>query len=258
MINLWSSEMPYAREDVDFTPHIKEYIAGSKGAVIVFPGGGYEFRSPHEGEGMGEWLKSIGITAFVVEYRVAPYQHPAEISDAQRAVRYVRHNAEKYGIDRDKIAVMGFSAGGHLAGSVSVHYDKKMYEPTDAIDNECAKPDASILCYPVIDMGEYRHDGSRNNLLGRLTTKEMKEFMSLHKQVTTETPEAFIWHTSTDDCVPMMNSLLYAQALNDNKVNCEMHIYPEGPHGMGLATENEYVAKWSDNLVAWLTYKGWK
>lgn len=258
MIKLWGNEMPYRLADVEFDPHIKAYPANSTGAVVVLPGGGYEKRAQHEGETVGEWFQSIGITAFVLEYRVAPYQHPAEISDAMRAVRYVRHHAEEYGIDPQKIAIMGFSAGGHLAGSVSVHYDKKMYELTDEIDNESAKPNLSILCYPVIDMGEYRHDGSRQNLIGRKPTEEMKEFMSLHKQVTKDTPEAFIWHASPDIVVPVDNSLLYASALSACNVDFELHIYPVGSHGIGLAEDNAHVAKWSKNLEGWLVLKGWK
>lgn len=258
MINLWDKTMPYAMESEAFVPHIKEYVAGSKGAVVVCPGGAYAGRAEHESDAIGEWFKSIGITAIVLEYRVAPYKHPAEISDVQRAIRYVRYNADKYGIDKDKIAVMGFSAGGHLAGMASVHYDKKMYEPTDEIDNESARPDLSILCYPVIDMGEYRHDGSRLNLIGTRPTTEMREFMSLHKQITDDTPEAFLWHTSSDDAVPVMNSLLYAQGLAERRINYEMHVYPMGPHGLGLAKDNPYVAKWSRDLEEWLKYKDWK
>ncbi len=268
MIKVWNGNMPYKLEEiepntnafdgVEFEPYITAYPAGSKGAVIVLPGGGYVNRAQHEGTTFGEWFKSIGITAFVLQYRVAPYGHPAEISDVQRAIRYVRHHADEYGIDPDKIAIMGFSAGGHLAGSASVHYDKKVYEPTDEIDNECAKPNLSILCYPVIDMGEYRHDGSRINLIGRRPTEEMKEFMSLHKQVTQDTPEAFIWHTSPDSAVPVENSLLYASALSACNVGFELHVYPMGCHGLGLAPTEPYVAKWTNDLVAWLTLKEWK
>ncbi len=258
MINLWNKTMPYAMDTEEFVPYMKEYVAGSKGAVIVCPGGAYACRAEHEGDVIAEWFNSIGITAIVLEYRVAPYSHPAEISDVQRAIRYVRHNADKYGIDKDKIAVMGFSAGGHLAGSASVHYDKKMYEPTDEIDNESARPDASILCYPVIDMGEYRHDGSRINLIGSRPKTELREFMSLHKQITDDTPEAFLWHTSSDDAVPVSNSLLYAQGLAEHRINYELHIYPMGVHGLGLAHDYPHIAKWSRDLDEWLTYKGWK
>lgn len=268
MIKIWDGNMPYRLKEIDpnitpldsidFEPYMTAYTAGSKGAVVVLPGGGYVNRAQHEGTTFGEWFQSIGITAFVLQYRVAPNAHPAELSDVQRAIRYVRYHAEEYGIAPEKIAVMGFSAGGHLAGSASVHYDKKAYEPIDEIDSVSAKPNLSILCYPVIDMGEYRHDGSRINLIGHRPTESMKEFMSLHKQVTADTPEAFIWHASPDVAVPVENSLLYANALSACNVDFELHIYPVGNHGMGLASGNEYVAKWSKNLEAWLTLKEWK
>lgn len=258
MAELWETKIPYNDEENNFVPQIKAYPANSKGAVVVFAGGGYAFKADHEGPVMGEWLQAAGITAFVVDYRVAPYKHPAQISDAMRAVRYARYFSDKYGFDSDKIAVMGFSAGGHLAGSVSVHYDKEMYEPTDRIDRESCRPNASILCYPVIDMGEYRHDGSRQNLLGQRPTEKLSELMSLYKQVDENTPETFIWHTSSDETVPVMNSLLYAEALAKNNVPCEMHIYPIGHHGLGLSAELPYVAKWAEDLKAWLKLKGWK
>ncbi len=280
-MNLWNKTMPYAMSEEefnsiiigengnvrpmyvlndgpDFMPQITEYPANSKGAVIVFPGGGYGMRADHEGSVTAKWLQSIGMTAFVVDYRIAPYSHPAEICDAQRAIRFVRHNAEKYGIDKDKIAVMGFSAGGHLAGTLSVHYDKKFYEPTDEIDYEDCRPNASILCYPVIDMFEYRHDGSRQNLIGERALHADKEFMSLYKHVTKDTPQAFIWHTSSDQAVPVENSLLYADALSKVQVPYEMHLFPIGSHGLGLAEDNPCVHQWTGLLDNWLKRIGYK
>lgn len=258
MAELWEGVIPYNDEENNFVPHIEAYPAESKGAVVIFAGGAYGGKAVHEGPVMAEWFQSWGITSFVVDYRVAPYKHPAEISDAMRAVKYVRFYAEKYGIDRDKIAVMGFSAGGHLAGSVSVHYDKEMYKETDRIDREDCRPNASVLCYPVIDMGNYRHDGSKKNLLGDFVSEKMENFMSLHKQVNENTPEAFLWHTSTDQAVPVMNSLLYAEALSKENIPYEMHIYPMGHHGLGLSPNEPYVAKWQEDLKAWLKHKGWK
>lgn len=258
MAELWEGKIPYNGNGLDYVPQITAYPAESKGAVIVFAGGAYAMKAAHEGPAIGEWFQKNGITSFVVDYRVAPYKHPAEISDAMRAIRYVRFYAEKYGIDRDKIAVMGFSAGGHLAGSVSVHFDKEMYEPTDRIDKESCRPNASILCYPVIDMGTYRHDGSRQNLLGEHPTEKMADFMSLYKHVNENTPEAFIWHTSTDAAVPVKNSLLYAGALSAENIPYEMHIYPLGAHGLGKADDVPYVAKWLEDLKAWLKLKDWK
>lgn len=258
MNNLWKI-MPYANPDCDFIPSVTEFPAGSKGAVVVFAGGAYSLKAEHEGPVIGEWLRSIGITAFVTDYRIAPdYKHPAMICDALRAVRYARSRAAKLGFDKDKVAVMGFSAGGHLAGSVSVHYDKKFYEPHDEIDKESARPDASILCYPVIDMFEYRHDGSRQNLIGERALHTDKELMSLHRHVTPDTPTAFLWHTSEDQAVPVQNTLLYADALAKANVPFEVHIYPYGSHGLGLAPNNPHAAQWSDALEKWLKLIGYK
>lgn len=264
MENLWGKTIPYWNEEYieegnvsPRIPTITAYPASSKGAVIIFPGGGYAMRAEHEGKGYAQWFQSIGITSFVVEYRVAPYKHPAEISDAMRAVKYVRHYADKYGIDKDKIAVMGSSAGGHLAGSVSVHYDKKMYDDTDEIDEESCKPNAAILCYPVIDMFEYRHDGSRQNLIGARAFHADKEFMSLYKHVTKDTPQTFIWHTSSDQTVPVENSLMYADALSKVQVPFELHIYPIGHHGLGVAKELPHVAQWTNALENWFKLIEW-
>ncbi len=260
MSNLWGNIIPYWNdefiEDGETAPRIPTvtaYPAKSAGAVIIFAGGGYGMRAEHEGKGCAEWLQSIGMTCFVIDYRVAPYKHPAQISDAMRAVKRVRANAERYSIDKNKIAVMGSSAGGHLAASVSVHYDKEFYKPTDEIDRESCRPDATILCYPVIDMFEYRHDGSRQNLIGERALHADKELMSLHRHVTAGTPPAFIWHTSTDQAVPVENSLLYAYALSKVQTPFEMHIYPIGPHGLGIAAELPHVAQWKQSLDNWLS-----
>lgn len=254
--NLWN-KMPYKNPDCDFVPEITEYPANSKGAVVVFAGGAYSHRAEHEGPVIGEWLQSIGVTAFVVDYRIAPdYKHPAMICDAQRAVRYARSRANELGFN--KVAVMGFSAGGHLAGSVSVHYDKRFYEPYDDIDKESARPDGSILCYPVIDMFEYRHDGSRQNLIGERSLLADKELMALYKHITTDTPPAFLWHTSSDQAVPVENTLLYADALAKVCVPFEVHIYPYGSHGLGLAPSEPHVAQWKVSLDNWLSLMEYK
>jgi acetyl esterase/lipase len=261
MKQLWENGIPYAK-DGGFVPTLTPYISeGSKAAVIVCPGGAYEFRAEHEGAEIAEWLNTIGVTAFVLNYRIAPeYHHPVQLSDVQRAVRHVRYYAKDYGIDEDKLAVMGFSAGGHLAGSVSVHYNYRAYEPTDEIDKVSARPNASILCYPVIDMFEYRHDGSRRNLIGENPLHADKELMTLYAHVTRDTPPAFIWHTSSDAAVPVENSLMYADALSKVQVPFELHIYPIGCHGLGLADKAErdvpHVAQWSDSCRSWLELIG--
>lgn len=259
MENLWSGEIPFwndefieEQQSAPRIPTISAYPSESDCAVVIFPGGGYAMRAEHEGKGYAEWFNSIGVTAFVVDYRVAPYKHPAEISDAMRAVKYVRYFADRFGIDKDKIAVMGSSAGGHLAASVSVHYDKDFYQATDNIDREICRPDATILCYPVIDMYEYRHDGSRANIIGARPFAAEKDFMSLYKQVTPNTPQTFLWHTAEDEVVPCQNSLLYATALAESHVPFEAHIYPYGHHGLGLSGEVPHTAQWSGALHNWL------
>ena len=259
MENLWNEMIPYwndefieADETAPRKPTITAYPASSNGAVIIFPGGGYAMRAEHEGAGYAEWFQSIGITSFVVDYRVAPYKHPAPMCDAQRAVRLVRSMSDKYGFDNNKIAVMGSSAGGHLAACLSVHYMDKFYESTDDIDSADCRPNAAILCYPVIDMFEYRHDGSRQNIIGERAFGEDKEYMSLYKHVTRETPQTFIWHTAEDSTVPVENSLLYAGALSAAHIPFELHIYPFGHHGLGLASEVPHTAQWAASLESWL------
>lgn len=255
---LWGDNIPYINSEFGaFEPEITPYIVkNSDSAIVVCAGGAYQMRAPHEGPQIAQWLNSIGVSAFVLDYRVAPYKNPAPLCDVQRAIRFVRYNAEKYGIDAEKIGVMGFSAGGHLAGSASVHYDKKVYANVDDVDAVSARPNATILCYPVIDMFEYRHDGSRQNLIGENPIHEDKELMSLYMQVTKETPQAFLWHTSSDAAVPVENSLKYADALSKVQVPFEMHIYPLGRHGLGLAEEVPYVAQWSNSCMKWLKLIG--
>ena len=250
-MQLWPNTIPYDDDSIEFKPYLTPYLAeGAKLGVVICPGGGYAMRAPHEGQGYAEFLQAHGISAIVLEYRVAPYRHPAEGSDVQRAIRVARHELGKLGVE--KIGVMGSSAGGHLAATASVHYDKVFYEPTDEIDAISARPDFSILCYPVLDFGEFRHDGTRHNLLGENPSEEMIEYFSLAKQVTADTPPAFIWHTFNDNGVPVENSLFYAAALSAHKVPCELHVYPDGPHGLGLSTNFPYVDRWPEELVRWL------
>lgn len=256
-MKLWNTTIPYYDETVDFIPQITPYIKeGSKCAIVVCPGGGYTWRAPHEGGTIAEWLNTIGVSAFVLDYRVAPYKAPAEGSDVQRAMRVARAEAEKYGIEY--VGVMGFSAGGHLAGTASVHYDKHFYDKTDAIDEYTARPDFSVLCYAVLDFYEFRHDGTRSNLIGSNPKVADKEFYAIPKQITDDTPPAFLWHTSEDAAVPAENSMLYAMGLNAHQIPYEMHIYPFGRHGLGLAPEFPHVAQWAPALDKWLSEMNFK
>lgn len=250
-MQLWAKNMPYYDKDIDFVPYVTPYIVeGARLGVVVCPGGGYGRRAEHEGDQYAEWLNTIGVSAVVLEYRVAPYMAPAQGCDVQRAIRVARKELARYGTE--KIGVMGSSAGSHLAATVSVHYDKVFYEPQDEIDEISARPDFTILCYPVIDMYEFRHDGSRNNLIGCNPKKSEKDFYSLHLHVTDHTPPAFLWHTANDKWVPAENSMLYAMALSEHNIPYELHIYPDGAHGLGLAKSNPYVSQWSNALKLWL------
>ena len=165
MIKLWNQTMPHRCVEDAFEPYLTPYFCdGAKTAIVVCAGGAYSERVTYEGDDVAVWLNTIGITAFVLEYRVAPSKAPAQPSDAQRAMRLARKLCMERGIER--LGIMGFSAGGHLAATLSVHYDEAFYPPQDELDNLSACPDFTVLCYSVIDMGEYRHDWSRRFLLG--------------------------------------------------------------------------------------------
>lgn len=266
---LWD-EAEYSSHD-GFRPWLDPYpvenSGAPRGAVIVFPGGGYAGRSPHEGGAVAERFNELGFPTFVVNYSIAPRKHPQMLLDASRAVRIIRSRAQEWNINPHKLAVCGFSAGGHLAASLGVHYDKPYLKGNGETDNISNRPDALILCYPVITSGEYAHRGSFENLLGMNPSDEMLEEMSLEKQVTSNTPPSFLWHTAEDKGVPVENSLLFASALSANGILFEMHIYPQGAHGLGLGVypgqENvepwlKHVSTWADSCVEWLDTMGFK
>ncbi|MBQ6823214.1 MAG: alpha/beta hydrolase [Clostridia bacterium] len=238
-------------------PEITAYIPAEKkcnGAVVIFPGGAYRGRAAHEGKGYAEFLQSKGICAFDVAYRVSPHRFPLELLDARRAVRWVRAHAEEYGIDKNKIAVMGSSAGGHLAAMVSTYIDPIEFEGLDSVDAEDYLPNAQILCYPVIGNPTdcwFAHKGSYLNLLGSTDADaRMKVDPLLNANRTT--PQAFIWHTAADVGVNMENSLRYASVLHRFEIPVELHIFPDGGHGLGLAEKLPHTAQWSGLLVHWL------
>lgn len=240
-------------------PDIEYYKAENKtgdGAVIIFPGGGYAVRAEHEGKGYAEYFNSIGMDAFVVQYRVNPHLFPLPLVDARRSVRWVRHNAEKFGINPDKIAVMGSSAGGHLAAMLSTYRKEIDFENTDDIDKEDYIPNYQILCYPVINFSDLEtcHVGSIINLLGDEQLWVAASFDPI-KIADDKTPEAFIWHTSNDGAVNVCNSLRYGEKLRSLGIQFEMHIFPDGPHGLGLAQNMPHVAQWAPLLKNWLIEK---
>lgn len=252
------------------TPTITAYIPENKtsdAAVVVFPGGGYSGRAKHEGEGYAKFLAKNGITAFDVAYRVAPHTFPIQLLDARRAVKFARFNAEKYGISKDKIVVMGSSAGGHLAALVSTYTrDIELGLEVDEIEGEKYLPNAQILCYPVIETVEpYGHIGSGKNLLGE-NYPEFVPQITPDEIAGKETPQAFIWHTFADGSVNVVNSLHYAKKLKEVGTPVELHIFPDGRHGIGLcmgdinsAEEPDILAhnaQWATLLLNWLNYIG--
>ncbi|TFE28591.1 alpha/beta hydrolase [Cohnella luojiensis] len=255
-IELWPDGAPWAQGNKDEDiPAIRSYLVQGegRGAVIVCPGGGYGMRADHEGEPIAKWLNGIGIHAFVLRYRVAPYRYPCALTDAQRAVRYVRHHASEWGINAGKIGVLGFSAGGHLTASVGTHYDSGKPEAVDPIDRQSCRPDAILPCYPVITLKPpFFHQGSALNLLGDNPDPELIELLSCEGQVTPDTPPTFLWHTSDDGAVPVENSLLFAAALSKNKVPFDLHVYEHGRHGLGLAEDEPHVASWTSICGSWL------
>ncbi|WP_138750861.1 alpha/beta hydrolase [Paenibacillus sinopodophylli] len=231
------------------------YIAAADhpiGAIIICPGGAYGGLAEYEGEPIALWLNTLGISAFVLKYRVSPHKHPAALYDVQQAIRLVREQAGSWNIDPNRVGVLGFSAGGHLASMAATQFDMRIPEDDEAVRQTSCRPDLIIACYPVISFGEYRNEPSMINLLGDSPSEELLRQLSSELQVTNQTPPAFLWHTADDKAVPVENSLLFALALSKHKVPFDLHIYESGPHGMGLATENDHVGAWKSSCVEWL------
>ncbi|MCX6045479.1 MAG: alpha/beta hydrolase [Chloroflexi bacterium] len=212
--------------------------------LIIFPGGGYGGHAEHEGKGYADYFVAAGITCFVVRYRLgsANFRHPAMLEDALAALYTVRQRASEWGLDPNKIGIMGSSAGGHLTAHTLVAYDR--YASDIAL-----RPNFGILCYPVIAMtGPYCHTGSRANLLGADADEALMLDVSPERLVTAQTPPCFLWHTVEDAAVPVENSLLFATALRAHGVAFEMHIYPTGRHGLGLNTD----LAWASACLRWI------
>ena len=226
--------------------------------MIVLPGGGYGGLADHENQPIARWLNTLGITAVVLRYRLGPrYHHPIPLADAARAIRTVRSRAEKWGIHPQRIGILGFSAGGHLAATASTHFDDGDAQAADPVDRFSSRPDVSVLLYPVITMSEpFTHVGSRTNLLGEKPSAELIELLSNEKQVTGRTPPAFLFHTVGDGSVPVENSVMYATALRRAGVPFEMHLYEKGQHGVGLAEGDPILRTWTERCAAWLATKG--
>jgi len=263
---LWEGKAPGALGDADsdkptltlyapWTGHPPNPGNPPTPAVIVFPGGSYEFlASNHEGRQMANFLNAMGITAFVVKYRLGPrYHHPVELGDAQRAIRMVRSRAKEFGVLPDKIGVLGFSAGGHLASTTETHFDSGNPRASDRIERASCRPDFAILAYPVISLvAEYTHPLSRRNLLGDNPSPALVKELSGELNVTPQTPPTFLFSSSTDTVVAPENSVAFYLALHKAGVSAELHIFEYAPHGVGLDLADPSVGEWGTLLIHWL------
>lgn len=233
----------------------------NRAAVVVLPGGGYGgLAMGHEGDDIAAWLNEHGIASFICDYRHRGkgYGHPAPMLDAQRAIRTVRAHAEEFGIDPSRIGVIGFSAGGHLASTVSTHFDAGNEQAEDAVDRVSCRPDFAVLCYPVISLGEpWTHGGSQRNLLGENPDPELVTKLSNEKSVTENNPPTFIWHTTEDPVVHVKNALVFYEALKNHGVPCELLVFERGAHGLGLARNARSVSSWPDRWLDWMAIHCW-
>jgi acetyl esterase/lipase len=262
---LWPDGAPGAKgtEEVDkpsLTIYLPTGVNATKTGVVVAPGGGYvNLATEKEGTSIALWLNAHGVAAFVLKYRLGPtYHNPIELEDAQRAIRMVRAHAAQYGIAEDHIGMCGFSAGGHLTATAGTHFDAGNPNATDPIDRQGSRPDFLILGYPVITMeAPYAHMGSRENLLGENPSPEEVRSMSDERQVTKDTPPTFLFATTDDGTVPVMNSVMFYSALVKAGVPAEMHIFQRGAHGVGLAAANPELSVWPDLLMKWMRERGY-
>jgi len=253
-IMLWDGPAPYTAQSPDQEqPSIMDYaVPSSKGAVIVAPGGGYRMKAEHEGAPIAEMIGEAGVSAFVLDYRVAPCDPYAPLTDLKRAVRIVR------AMGYEKVAVLGFSAGGHLVCSAATMYDTGNPDAADPVERLSSRPDAFIPCYAVVSFAAFLHSGSRQSLLGEKAEDwSMIRKFSAELHITEDTPEAFIWHTAADQGVPVENSLRLASALAINGVPFELHVFPFGRHGLGLAKETPDVVQWASLLQNWLKIRNY-
>jgi acetyl esterase/lipase len=262
-IPLWDAGAPGALGDTDadkptLTIYRAARVANGTG-VVVAPGGGYgALAMDHEGRQVAAYFNAMGVSAYVLKYRLGPkYHHPIELGDAQRAIRLVRSKARELGVAPDRIGMMGFSAGGHLTATAGTHFDSGRADATDAIDRASSRPDFLILGYPVISFDPaIAHAGSVRNLLGDKPDPKLIELLSNELQVTPQTPPTFLFHTTADTAVPAENSVRFYLALKKNKVPAEMHIFENGPHGVGLALGDPALSAWPALLTSWLRGRG--
>jgi acetyl esterase/lipase len=262
---LWEGNAPGATgsEDKD-VPSVIVYLpegqAKPTAAIVICPGGGYgNLAMDHEGHQIAKWANDMGIAGVILSYRHRKrgYGHPAPMLDAQRALRLTRSHSKDWNIDPERVGVLGFSAGGHLTTTVLTHFDDGQSDATDPVDRLSCRPDFGIVCYAVIAFGEdFTHRGSQKNLLGEEADVDLIRSLSNEKQVTDRTPPCFVWHTAEDKSVPAENSLRFYSALVQHGVPAELHIFPEGRHGIGLGKEIAGANQWPNLCEKWLQRLG--
>ncbi len=267
VVLLWPEGAPLARGEQEADkPTLTLFLApretNTSAAVVVCPGGGYQaLAMDHEGVQVARWFNSFGVNAFVLKYRIGKwdgsgYRHPVPLLDAQRAIRTVRARSKEWGVDPEKIGIMGFSAGGHLASTAGTHFEGGNPAATDLIERAGCRPNFMILIYPVISFRtEYAHRGSRTALLGSDPDLKLVESLSNETQVTTMTPPTFMIYSDDDPVLPE-NSILFYLALRKAKVPAEMHIFGHGGHGYGLAPKDPVLSGWPKLCEAWMRKQG--
>lgn len=266
---LWPEGAPDAVGDApEDRPTLTVFLPSAERAtgagLVICPGGSYTtLAMEKEGFKIARWLNALGIAAFVLKYRLGPrYHHPAQLQDAQRALRYVRARSDALGMHPDRVGIMGFSAGGHLAATAATAFDRVPSAPgagaPDSLGSVSARPNLLVLAYPVISLSEdYTHTYSRTMLLGDDPDPEQVQLLSAERQVSARTPPTFIFSTDADQAVPVENSLAFYQALRAAEVPAELHVYEHGRHGVGMAAEDPVLASWMDRLKDWLMGQGW-
>lgn len=260
VLPLWPEGVPDAKgTEPDDNPTLTTYLPppeiANGTAVLICPGGGYGgLCSSYEGHQIAKWLNTQGIAGFVLKYRLAPYRHPVPLYDAKRAMRLIRLNAKAWGINPDRVGVMGFSAGGHLASTLGTHFDAGSHKTGKPVERFGCRPDFMILIYPVISMGEKTHIDSMHNLLGHEPTQAERDEVSNELRVSSETPMAFIVHSVKDQAVPVDNSRLFHAALQAKGISSKYLELPSGEHGLGCGKSAEWE-QWQNACSAWLREK---
>jgi acetyl esterase/lipase len=263
--SLWPNGAPGALGNADkdnptLTPYFPAAAKPGTAAIIICPGGCYGFLAANEGAPYAQFLNENGVAAFVLKYRLGSdgYHYPVQLEDAARAVRFVRAHAAEWNLDPHRIGIMGSSAGGHLASTLLTHFDVGRAGAADQLERQSSRPDLGILCYPVITMGKFTSQITKQNLLGTNLAPELVRLVSNELQVASNTPPCYIWQTWEDSAVPVENSLLFADALREAGVPFDLHIYQKGDHGIGLGNRDPRKRHpWTAALIYWLKAQGW-